>query len=141
MKNVYSLYHEDGRIHQSNKVFDDEGEYADLLRERELTFIRHGGGSHANPNIHWVYKGDICEMPRMPVTIDRTSIGVGEANGTTLKNVPIDAQLSIFAGETMFFSEKTSGSTIEISAPVPGVYTISITKYPFRRWQTRVIAQ
>lgn len=142
-KNIYSVFDRDtGKIIQSQKVFDDEGgAYGKVLRDREMRFVQHAGKFHADLSAHYVFKGELCDRQSMKVKIGRTTIGIGEANGTTLTGVPWGAVLTIFAGSTQFFSEKIDGTRVDIHAPVPGIYTLHLDKFPFRPWQIQVIAE
>lgn len=154
IKDVYSVYDPaSGQIEQSNKVYDDpDNQYGKVLAEREMKFVNHAGPTHAHLGRQFVSKGKIRDMEEMPVRIDRTSIGIGEANGATLTNVPAGAQLTIYATvngiDTMFFPRAETGETgivpgrrVDICAPVPGIYTLVITKFPYREWRQQVIAQ
>lgn len=148
-KNVYSVFDAEsgGRIVMSNKVFDDpDGRYGKILHEREMKFVNHAGTSHAHLGRHFVNNGAIQDMPRMPIRLSRTRIGIGDANGATIANIPPDATLTILANGLQFFpsageSGVVSGRRVDISAPVPGVYTLIIAKFPYREWRREVIAQ
>ncbi len=142
-KNVYSVHDSDGRISMSNKVFDDEnGAYGRILADREMAFVNHVGKSYARVHQQFVDRGSIRDMEAMPIRISRTRIGLGDRNGATLTRIPIGARMDIYADglAAPFFSEIIDGPRAEISAPVPGRYTISITKFPFLEWRREVIA-
>ena len=79
--------------------------------------------------------------PIMTAKLDKTRISPGGVDGTTIRGVPKGAQLTIFAGDIQFFSETIDSTKVELSAPVPGVYTVVLQKWPYRDWRAEVLAQ
>lgn len=141
-KNIWTVFDDDGRISMSNKVFDDpEANYGRVLSERGIKFVNHGGGSHANLDRHYVWRGELSERPAMKAAIDRTDIGIGESSGARITNIPWGANLTIMAGGLEFFSETVPARQIDLSAPVPGVYTVILHKWPYRDFRVELIAK
>ena len=141
-KSIWTVFDEDGRISMSNKVFDDpEGNYGRVLAERGMKFVNHGGGRHANLDCHYVWRGELSERPAMKAAIDRTQIGIGEKDGARITGIPKGANLTIMAGGLEFFSETVSARQIDLSAPVPGVYTVILHKWPYRDFRAELVAK
>lgn len=140
---AYSVFDEEtGQISTSNKVFDDpDGRYGRVLAEREMRFVKHDTATHANLRRHYVWKGALSDRPYMFAKIDRTEIGIGENDGARVTNIPKGARLTILAGGIEFFSATLSGTEVDLSAPVPGVYTVHIHKWPYRDFRVEVVAR
>ena len=129
-KNVWSVFDQDsGEIKMSNKVFDDpDAKYGRILSDREMTFVNHGGASYAQLDRHFVWNGELSDRPIMPIVITSTTIGIGEKNGASLNNVPRGATVTIFADDIQFYQGPCDGTRLELSAPVPGIYTVQNAK-------------
>lgn len=140
---AYSVFNEDtGQITISNKVYDDgDGAYGRVLAEREMKFIGHETPNHAQLERHYVWQGELSERPHMFARIDRLKIGIGESAGAVITNVPNDATLTIAASGIQFFHEQVSGTRIDLCAPVPGIYTVRIQKWPYRDFTAEIVAQ
>ncbi|MGL5166624.1 MAG: hypothetical protein ACRC9K_12125 [Afipia sp.] len=146
-KNIWTIYGPDGQLIMSNRVYDDpDGRYGHVLHERGMKFHNHAGKHVANLGRQFFEHGRLRDLRPMRIGLSRDRIGIGEANGATLTNVPIGAQLTILADGVQFYplqgeSGIVEGRKIDISAPVPGTYTLVITKFPYLRWERQVIAE
>jgi len=142
-KNVWTVFDPDGRISMSNKVFDDpDGRYGKVLAEREMNFVNHGGRSHANPGKHFVWKGRVEEMPKMPISINKVRIAVGENDAAKITGIPKGAEIVVTAHgypDVLWHTVEETGAA-ELSVPAPGAYLVTITRMPFRQWRCIVSA-
>lgn len=140
---AYTVFEkETGQITMSQMVFDDpDGRYGRVLSEREMNFIGHDTPGHAQLDRHFVWQGELSERPYMFCKIDRKEIGIGEGDGARISNIPNGAHLRILAGGIEFFSEVIAGPKVDLSAPVPGIYTVVIHKWPYRDFTAQVVAR
>lgn len=145
MKNIYSLHDESGRITQSNKVFDDvDGNYGRILANRELKFINHSGETYANLNTDFVMNGEKRSRPRPAIAIDKTLVKAGGNDVATITNIPEGSNIgiSVLVGGAArpIQNFPFDGPDIEFPAPVPGLYIVTITKWPYRDWERTIEA-
>ena len=147
VKDVYSVFENDtGQISMSNKVFDNpDDRYGDILREREMRFLNHGGDTHASLDQQFVWNGELSERPMMPAVLDKNTIAAGGIDGAVIRGVPNGAALTIFAGDIQFYpapgeTSAVSGKRVDLSAPVPGVYTVVLSLWPYREWRAEIVA-
>lgn len=133
--NVYSVHDEDGRITQSNKVFDDEqGAYGRLLAEREWTFLQHGGRSHADIAGQYVWHGELCNRPVMRIAVDKASIKAGGVDVARVRGVPRGAQVTVYHDRYELGSGIKDAAPVDIAAQTPGRLRVLVRKWPYQDW-------
>lgn len=143
-KNIYTVFDRDsGQISMSNQVFDDpDGRYGNVLNEREMRFVNHGGPTHAHLGRDFVANDGIARRPQFRISIDRTRIRAGGNDVARITGIPrgVVVTLAVMMGGASHTVERLNfdGPAIELPAPVPGLYTVTITRWPYRDW-TRTI--
>lgn len=138
---AFHIHDEDGRITQSNKVFDAEG-YDKVLHDLGWKFVQENSRHHAAIGEDYIRKGCREKCPPMRVSIDKTSFRVGESDAVKMTGIPRGAQMSVTPhGLTQPIWEAVIRSgRQELSVPAPGGYVIVITKHPYRAWRCVVSA-
>lgn len=137
---VFTAHDPDGRVTQSNKLFDPTG-YADMLRERQMTFVEHDGPGPINLEAHWVRNGELTAREAMPVTVSATSIKAGGKEVAIFSGVPRGARVTISTGGLPpIWNGIADGKPFDLPIPVPCIYVVTVDLWPFRTWSTEVTA-
>ena len=136
--NVYSVYEEDGRIKQSNQVFGNE-KYGDVLHERNMRFLQHGGEGHANLQKHWVDKNNLCERKPMLIILSKPRVKAGGIDAARITGIPRGAKITVSANNLTIFQQVQQGtSPFDISSVAPVIYTVRVHKWPYQDWVNQV---
>jgi len=138
---AFHMYDEEGRITQSNKVYDSEG-YDKVLHDLGWKFVQENNPHHATIGRDFIHKGRREQCPKMRVSIDKTSFRVGEGDAVKIRGVPNGARITVTPRGMLqpIWDATLSAGWADLSVPAPGAYLISITKHPFREWQCVVSA-
>ena len=141
IKNVYSIHDEEGRITQSNQVFDDDGgKYGRILAAHDLRFLNHAGAFYADLAKDFIWNGELCNRPRPTMRCGHIHLRVGE--GTYIHGIPLGAHVSIVTGEGYnMFDGPLNGRTIDFDSPVPGTFTVTVRKFPMREWTQTIVVE
>lgn len=137
---VFNLYDDEGKLTQSNKLYDPTG-YADRLNELSL---KHVPSNHARPLQldRWhVKNGELTQRGVMPIVISRTVIKAGDRDFAVLSGVPKGAMITITCGRFMIMNRQSvPPGQIEISIPVPCTYHVTVECMPFRPFVATITA-
>lgn len=135
------MYDEEGRILQSNKVFDDEG-YDKVLNDLGWKFVQENSPHHAQIGEDYIRKGCREKCPPMLTRVNKTSFRVGEADAVKFRGIPKGARITVTPRGVFqpLWDAVLPDGWADLSVPAPGAYLISITKHPFREWQCVVSA-
>jgi hypothetical protein len=126
---VFNIHDDDGRVTQSNKVYDPAG-YDKILDQYGMRFVVSGKDTSPHQIVErmFVDKGKLKERPRCKITISATTIKPGEA--FKIGNVPLGAMVTISTDGLTIFHDKTASRTIEVQIPVPCTYKVSVEAFP-----------
>ena len=142
----FVIYNEDGpepgRITQSNKVFSPEG-YDKLLLDQGLKFITLDQPGYVNPDNFYVNVKDKVVIPRpiMPIQISRTTIRAGGQDAAVFQGVPLNALATVTTAGMQIGGASIPSGEFDLPIPVPCVYTISITKWPYKTFTVNIEAR
>ncbi|WP_316234678.1 hypothetical protein [Bradyrhizobium sp. SZCCHNR1020] len=138
---LFVVHDEAGQITQANKVFDPDG-YGDLLADHGHSFVALPDVHHLPRPGHWhVHVGsqELRERPVMPVTIDKPTIRAGGHDTALISGIPREAKVGIYAiGQLLHEVGETD--QVEIAIPVPCVYRVRITLWPYKDWEAEIEA-
>ena len=143
--NVYAVHDEDGLITMSNQVFGNE-KYGDALNEHDLKFLQHDQNV-LNTHTHYVkkpgsYFKSLAEREVMNIQVSKTFIKPDGKDVALFYGIPRDAMITVMARNFVVGSEKYDQKTPwECAAITPVLYTIMISKYPYRDWSTTIEAR
>lgn len=136
---LFISHDEDGRIEQANKVFDYEG-YGAKLTEAGHRFIAENSSTVIAPDEWYVFKRERRERPAMAVSLRKAVIKAGEV--ARFANIPAGSTMTIFgAGELLAANERVVGRVLELPMPVPCVYTVTFSRFPYRDCTMQVEAR
>lgn len=136
---LFNIYDEDGRITQTNKVYDPTG-YANRLREVGHNFVE---SDHAGPidlNIWSVTNGALTERPTMDVSANKTEIKAGGTDVAAFSGLPVNSRVTLRTGNMQIGSQIVPGTAFELPISVPCVYDVLIEKWPFRPFSCSIRA-
>lgn len=133
---AFHIHDEDGRITQSNKVFDAEG-YDKVLNDLGWKFVQENSPHHADIGRDFIWKGRREQCPKMPISINKTSLRVGENDAVKIRGIPKGARITVtLRGVSQpIWDAPLPDGWADLSVPAPGAYVVSITKYPYREWK------
>lgn len=136
----FSIHDEDGRITSSHKVYEPEG-YDRKLHEHGLRFARHETRTHANLDHNFIWNGELSDRPLSPVRCGFIHLKVGQ--GTYIHGIPLGAHVTVSAqGVGMPMHDgPLNGRTIDFDSPVPGVFTVTVRKWPMREWSQTIVVE
>lgn len=127
---LFGIHDEEGRITQSNKVFDPEG-YDDLLREHGHQFATRETNTVLSPDDWFIQSREWKERPIMRVALRSSVVKAGDV--VRFSNIPSGTIFTIFgAGTLLVTNEPVSGRTLEFPMPVPCEYTVTFSRFPYR---------
>lgn len=133
--NVYAEHDEDGRILQSNQVFNND-KYADCLREHERKFIQHRG-KYQNLHSHFVWNGNLSERPTLRLKLSAKKVKPG--SGFKIAGIPAGANVNVKTSDGYeLFNGVAPAKNLDFPTPVPAVYEVNIDKWPYRGWSASV---
>jgi hypothetical protein len=138
---AFHIHDEEGRITQSNKVYDAEG-YDKVLHEHGMTFVQENSPHHASIDREFIHKGRREACPKMPVRVNKTALRVGEGDAVKIRGIPKDARITVTARGVPqpLWDAPLPDGWADLSVPAPGAYLVSITKHPYREWRQVVSA-
>ncbi|WP_458760557.1 hypothetical protein ACSVBT_07120 [Afipia sp. TerB] len=135
---LFAVHDEEGRITQSNKVFDPEG-YDDLLREHGHQFATVNTNAVLSPDEWFVKGGTLTERPTMKVALRRPVVKAGDV--VRFSNIPTGSRVLIVGAGTVLANEAVIGHTLEFPMPVPCSYTVTFSRFPYRDFIVQVEAR
>lgn len=127
------LVHNDGRIHQANKVYDHKG-YDGLLRDEGYSFVKVDTPKLYSLEDWHIVGGRPSRRPAMPVKVKDRIIKAGNNRAFMLRGVPIKANVTVFAGGLQIEQFEAPSSSIEIEPPCPGIFRVTIDRFPHQPW-------
>jgi hypothetical protein len=139
---LFAVHDESGRLQQANKVYDIEG-YNRLLDDRGLKYVTAQTEAIPKPDAWWVDVSAkaLLERPVLSALIDRRTIKAGGVDSAVIVGIPKAAAVTILAAGSVLHNFKPIGATeVEISIPVPCIYTVVIDLWPYRTWTTTIEA-
>lgn len=135
---LFAIHDEEGRITQSNKVFDPAG-YDDLLREHGHQFAAVEANSILSPDDWFVKAGSLAERPAMKVALRKSVVKAGDV--VRFSNIPTGSRALIIGAGTVLANEVVIGHTLEFPMPVPCSYTVTFSRFPYRDFTVQVEAR
>lgn len=135
---LFAVHDEEGRITQSNKVFDPAG-YDELLLDHGLSFATAETNVVLSPDDWFVKSGSLSERPAMKIALRKSTIKVGDA--IRFSNIPTGSRVLIVGAGIVLANEAVIGHTLEFPMPVPCVYTVTFSRFPYRDCTLQVEAR
>lgn len=139
---LYALHHEDGQIHQANKLYDEPGRYDTLLNDLGHTYVKADAPGLLPPE-HWyvdVKAKELCERPIMPIEVTKLRIKAGGKDSTVLKNCFAGARFDVRTMNESIHSGLLDGTELELFIPVPCIYRITLDYWPYKQFQVDIEA-
>ncbi|MEY9358940.1 hypothetical protein ABH994_001661 [Bradyrhizobium yuanmingense] len=131
---VFAIYEPTGQITQANKVYDPFG-YDELLDDQGHAYLALQ--SNTLPSFdHWyvdVGAKELATRPAMPVEISKSAVKAGADDTALITGIPNNAKVTIVAAGAVLHSlDPIDASELEIAIPVPCVYSITISLWPYK---------
>ena len=134
------LIHENERITQANKVYQPEG-YAERLNERDDRWISIDHPGLISSEECYVMNDKLCDRPLMNVQVSTTTIRANTSDASVLVGAPKDTKFVIRAMSTIVWEGILPDGELELSVPVPGLYYVSLDKWPYKTFTTMIEAR
>lgn len=129
---TYSIHDDSGKITQSNTVYAANG-YDKTLRDSGFdTFVRCEVNQPRHHEHFFVQGGQMCERKPMAITVSKGTVKAGGADHAVIAGIMPGARLTIVTGGIKLFDEAIPDQQIEISIPVPCVYSLTFEKWPYQ---------
>ncbi|MCB1393242.1 hypothetical protein [Nitrobacter sp.] len=122
---------ETGRITQANKVYDPKG-YDRRLDEAGVNYVKVNHPGVLSPDEWMVIDGAPTERPVMAIAINKVAIKAGDNDAAVLTGAPKDVAFSVSVQGSEVWSGTLPDGELELSVPTPGLYQITLTKWPYR---------
>lgn len=136
---AFHVHDEEGKILQSNKVFAPDG-YGDRLRDLGYNrFVEMKSERIAEPELQYVWNGELTERPEMPIEVGSLEIPAGSSTEIALfSGILPGTQMNVATGGMNVWTMPVPGSYVEFAPPVPALYVVTFSKWPYRDF-TRVV--
>lgn len=137
---AFSFHDEQGLITSSHKLYEADG-YDKVLASHDIRFCRHETRTHANPDRHFVWNGNLSDRPMSPVRCGHIHLKVGQ--GTYIHGIPLGAHVTVQPhGVGMPMHDgPLNGRTIDFDSPVPGIFYVTVRKFPMRDWTQTIVVE
>ncbi|MDD1534551.1 MULTISPECIES: hypothetical protein [unclassified Bradyrhizobium] len=131
---LFAVFEPSGQLTQANKVYDPEG-YDKLLDEHGYTYI--AAETNTLPSFsEWyvdVKAKELTARPVMPIAVTKTVIKAGGVDSAVISGIPKQAKAVIgAAGAVLHNVDPLDATELEIAIPVPCVYRVTISLWPYR---------
>lgn len=141
---AYAVYDAEGRIIQSNKVFDPDVNYDRRYQELGHKFVRNPKqGTLFSMETTWVDPKRCFprNRPLMPITFTKERIEAGGNDSVVFHNIPMNARLQVFHSipgvgtiNPHDLIMPTKDREFEYGVDVPCLFTVKFTKWPYQDW-------
>jgi hypothetical protein len=131
---LFAVYEPTGQLTQANKVYDPEG-YDKLLNDAGLTFVAVDTNTLPSSRDWYVNvtAKELIERPLMPIEVTKTFIKAGGADSALITGIPKQAKVMVAAaGAVLHTIDPLDATELEIAIPVPCVYHVTISLWPFK---------
>jgi len=137
---VFAIYEPTGQITQANKVYDPKG-YDKLLDEQGHAFLALQSNTLPSFEQWYVDVGarELAARPSMSVEISKSAVKAGADDTAVISGIPKQAKVTIVAAGAVLHTLDPIDA-LEIAIPVPCVYSITISLWPYRDCQLTVEA-
>lgn len=135
----FAVYDEKGAITQGTKVYDPEG-YANRLRGLNYRFVERKTETILSHE-HWhVTRKRLKERPTMTVAIDKAVVRAGGSDAAVLTGAPKGVAFSITVRGVSVWNGVLPDGELELTVPAPGLYDLTLTKWPFKDFRVTIEA-
>lgn len=130
-----------GTLHMVNKVYDHEGYDRQLRDFGYKTFAKIPNAPALLSPDHWhMIRDEVFERPMMDLTINKTAFKIGDNDAVVIIGAPKNTTVTISVSGTSVWNETLPDGELEFCAPVPGVYRISLKRWPYKDMYVEVEA-
>lgn len=131
---LFAVHDATGMLTQANKVYAPEG-YGKLLDDAGLTHVAID--TNTLPSFKdWyvnVSAKELIERPIMPIEVNKTAIKAGGIDSALITGIPKNAKVVVAAVNAVLHTiDPLDATELEIAIPVPCIYRITISVWPFK---------
>lgn len=129
---------------QANKVYEPDG-YDRRLDEAGVSYIKVNRPGVLSPD-EWMCstrKGSIVPVhrrPTMKVSVDKMAFKAGGNDAVVLIGAPKDVAFSVTVQGSAVWTGTLPDGELELSVPVPGLYHVRLTRWPYRDFEVTIEA-
>jgi len=130
---LYLVHDDDGRITQSNRVFDPTG-YDKLLHDENYKFVKLDVSTVLPLDSHYIVGSEVVPRGRMSLRVTKRRFKADGLDAAVIKNLPVPCEVTISVGEGVVDRQTATDRDLELSSATPGVFKVLIEKFPFLPW-------
>lgn len=140
---VYCIYDDEGRIVQSNKVYDPPKNYENTIRDFGQKFIKLDQPNIVPSERFFVGKDALVRMPHMRAKVSKRRIKAGGQDTVVVTGCPKGAKYAVDhalpgVGTVTPYAGSLPSGELEVGMDVPCVFTIRIEKFPYRAFSVQI---
>lgn len=128
---MYAVYDETGRITQANQVYDPNPKLEPIMRDLGQVWVK-ADRSLVSPDEWFVVREQLRERPSMSVLQSKRTIKAGGNDSAVLTGIPRGARCVVSSSAHALYNVVMDDDELEVLIPVPCIYTIKFTLWPFR---------
>ena len=128
---MYAIYDGSGRILQGNQVYDVSVDLEPKMRDLGQTFIKEDRRL-VSPDEWYVASETLTERPTMAITQSAKTIRAGTSDASVFLSIPKGARCNVSSGGNGVYNIVMDDEELEISIPVPCVYQVKFSLWPYR---------
>lgn len=141
----FCIYDGEGRIIQSNKVFDPPKDYEKSIRDFGQKFIKLDQPHLVPADRFFVANEGLVRMPLMRIRVSKYRIKAGGIDTVVLKGCPSGAKYAVDqsvqgVGVVTPYSGTLPSGELEVGQQVPCFFSIRIEKFPYRAFSVQIEA-
>lgn len=144
----YAVYDAEGRITQAQKIYagpDHQKSIEDRMHDLGHKFVKQQRPGILPPELYMASTrpGSIVPLhgrPVMRVSVSSTQIKAGGTDAAVLTGIPKDAQCTVHGAGEVLWSVPIPDGELELNIPVPVVYRVVITKWPYQDFKVDIEA-
>lgn len=143
----YVVFDADGRLTQINHVYDRKG-YPDVLHDNKVNFLEVESVRDIDHELHYALKKNgkagLYKRPEIVASVSKYKVKANNSDVCLIGNLPKKSKVSIIRNGVYMPGhvdlDMGNDTEIEFTAAQPGSYTVTVNRWPYRKWSVTVEA-
>ncbi|MGB3042439.1 MAG: hypothetical protein WBB98_04565 [Xanthobacteraceae bacterium] len=129
---MYAVYDSVGRITQGSELFHEEyAKTESIMHDLGQVWVKESR-SLVSPDEWYVAKRALTERPVMQISLSTKTIRAGTSDAAVFLGIPKGARCDVASGGNSIYSLAMDDPELEISIPVPCIYRVKFSLWPYR---------
>jgi hypothetical protein len=129
---MYAVYDESGRITQGNQLFhDDYAGTEKIMRDLGQQWVKEDRRL-VSPDEWYIASDTLAERPVMAITLSAKTVRAGTSDAAVFLGIPKGARCDVGSGGNSVYNIVMDDHELEISIPVPCIYRVKFSLWPYR---------